>query len=201
LINIDIHVHTTASPCSIFPPESLVSLAIEKNVPVIVTTNHHDSVGDAKYLSSKLTGHGIKFFPGLEMTNEWGDFLVFGENLRKFQGFMRAFPKNLLPRDDIAVIWAHPYRFYTYEEVEEIKNLVAPYIDAVEGINGNCLRSNPNANRTAILLAKKLGKPAVAGSDAHSPDMFFNAYTRFLSPINSYADFIRAIKEGNLEIG
>ncbi len=200
MTKIDIHVHTTASSCSIFRPEELVKNAVTMKVPVVVTTNHHNSFGDADYLNRHLGSHGIKYFAGLEMTCEWGDFLIFGENLREFNGYTGKFPVNLLPRKDIAVIWAHPYRFYTYPEIERIKYYAAPFIDAVEAINGNCLRSCPEANLQAEKLGQELGKPLVAGSDAHSEKMFFMTGTFFDDPINTYSEFVEALKFGKVKI-
>ena len=197
---IDIHVHTTTSSCSIFRPDELIELAVEKSVPVVVITNHHDSTGDVKYLRSRLKSNGIELFAGLEMTNEWGDFLVFGEELSDFQGYSKKFPKSMLPREDIAIVWAHPYRFYSPYEIDRIKHKAAHYIDAVEGINGNCIRSCPYANNLAIKLAKELNKPLVAGSDAHSANMFFMTYTLFEDTVESYRDFIYAIKQGKVEM-
>ncbi|MCE1247861.1 MAG: PHP domain-containing protein [Firmicutes bacterium] len=201
MVNIDIHVHTTASSCSNFFPEDLVRTASDMKVPVVVTTNHKDSVGDAAFLKENFDQKGILYFPGLELTNEWGDFLVFGENLDEFQGNLPEFPRHLLPDDNIAVIWAHPYRFYAYWEIEKIKHAVAPYIDAVEGINGNCMRSKPMLNDMALELAKQLQKPATGGSDSHFFHSYFKAYTKFDTEISCYADFVRAIKEGRVTWG
>ncbi len=169
-------------------------------MPVVLVTNHHNSYGDADYLSEEFKSRGILFFAGLEMTCEWGDFLLFGEDLSEFQGYTGRFPREKLPRDDIAIVWAHPYRFYPEDVVESIKWDVAGYIDAVEVMNGNCMRSNPYANVLALKMAKKIKKPAVAGSDAHSREMFFMTYTRFKNDIGSYSDFITAIKRGDVNI-
>jgi len=201
LVDIDIHVHTTISSCSIFYPEALVFQAAKMKLPVVVTTNHHNSIGDSDYLREKLEPLGINYFSGLEMTNQWGDFLIFGEELCEFQGFIDSFPTDLLPRDNVAVVWAHPYRFYSRYEIERIKHLVSPYIDAIEGINGNCMRSCPRANDLAINLGRELDKPLVAGSDAHSENMFFMAHTNFKIPVRSYSDFINALKEGLVDMG
>lgn len=198
---LDIHVHTTTSSCSVFPPDTLVRMALEMKLPAVVITNHHDSTGDVEYLKKQLEPNGIMVFPGLELTNQWGDFLVYGEDLREFQGYYGEFPVHALPRDDIAVVWAHPYRFYSEHEVNRVKFDVAPYIDAVEAVNGNCIKTCPHANDLAFRLAVELEKPVTAGSDAHHPSMFFMTYTHFTVPVNSYRDFIKAIKNGQVGVG
>jgi predicted metal-dependent phosphoesterase TrpH len=193
-MKIDTHVHTTTSSCSIFTPAELVEQAIHKKVKAVVTTNHHNSYGDADFLQEAFQNLGILYFPGIEITNCWGDFLLFGENLDEFQTQQKEFPLSLLPRPDIAVVWAHPYRFMPEHEIDEIKWKVEKYIDAVEVINGNCMISRPAANRKAWELAFELDKPALAGSDAHSERMFFITWTVFEQRISTYADFINCIK-------
>lgn len=200
-MKIDIHVHTTASSCSIFSPHELVQLAGIEKASVIVTTNHHNSCDDVTLLEYELGIRSIKYFPAIEISNNWGDFLLFGENLSDFQEPRNFFPAHLLPRDDIAVVWAHPFRFMHEDEVNFIKWEVAKYIDAVEIINGNCLRKCPWANVLASRLAGEIGKPGTAGSDAHSAKMFFMAWTEFEEPVNSYGDLVRQIKEGRVRPG
>lgn len=201
LVKIDLHVHTTASACSVFSPKELVDLATKMNVKVVVTTNHHDSYKEANFLKRAFSSKGILYFPALEMSTRWGDFLFFGEDLSDFQGYFTEFPTHLLPRDDVAVVWAHPYRFMHEKEVDSIKEEVALYIDAIEGINGNCLWDNPDANQKAQHLAKMLNKPITGGSDAHSSYMFFKVWTEFFSPVNSYLDFVHSLKRGMVKGG
>ncbi|MDQ7821326.1 MAG: PHP domain-containing protein [Candidatus Eremiobacteraeota bacterium] len=197
-MRIDLHVHTTASSCSAFTPLQLVHGARSEEAAVVVTTNHGDSLGDSDYLREELGKHGILYFPAMEITTEWGDFLLFSEHLDEFQHIMR-FPVVSLPDPAVAVIWAHPFEFFTEEHVHEIKYDVAPYIDAIEAINGKCLRS-PWMNQMAMDLSRELEKPMTAGSDAHSAKNFFLVWTEFPTPIETYADFVKALKQGSFSI-
>jgi predicted metal-dependent phosphoesterase TrpH len=199
-MRIDLHVHTSASACSHFAPMELVYYAREEKHPVVVTTNHHDSISDAEYLQRELTLAGILYLPAIEITCRWGDFLLFGEELSSFQGQREEFPTTLLPSPDIAVVWAHPYEFFPEWKVNAIKGEVAPYIDAVESINGKCMRCNLKANELALHLARDLAMPAVSGSDAHAPANFFHTWTEFLEPVRAYADLVRLIKEGKVRL-
>jgi predicted metal-dependent phosphoesterase TrpH len=201
LTRIDIHVHTTASACSIFPPRGLAALAVSMNLPVVVITNHHDCRGETELLKKILSPQGILLIPGVEITNKWGDFLVFGENLDEIQKRSGQFPRELLPRNDVAVVWAHPYRMMTESQVNAIKWEVAPYVDAIEVVNGNCLIRNNRANSLAQHLSLELEKPGVAGSDAHSDRMFFMTWTEFEEPVKSQKDFIDCIKKGRVSAG
>jgi predicted metal-dependent phosphoesterase TrpH len=198
-LDIDIHVHTTASICSQFSPQDLVNLAVKRNLPVVVTTNHHNPYGDTKYLRRELGKRGILYIPGIEISTSWGDFLLFGEDLDDFIQRKERFPVDRLPNPEIAVIWAHPYRYYSDAYMEEIKWKVNDYIDAVEVINGNCIiQGCPEANVKSMEMAKLFNKPAVAGSDTHSRPMFYLAWTEFLEPVSSYSDFVRCLKEGRV---
>lgn len=201
MTRIDVHVHTTASPCSIFTPRSLSTLALDMKLPVVITTNHHDCRGDVEFLKKILSPQGVLLISGLEITNSWGDFLIFGEDLSEFQKKRSFFPEKLLPRKDLAVIWAHPYRMMPESQVNAIKHEVAPYIDAVEVVNGNCMLRNNRANELAKNLARELGKPGVAGSDAHSDRMFFMTWTEFCEPVDSVGEFVQCIKEGKVQAG
>lgn len=196
---IDLHVHTTASACSVLQPRALAALCVSMDLPVVVTTNHHDSYSDTNYLHRELESHGILYFPGMEITTRWGDFLLFGRDLAPFQGKHDRFPVELLPNPDIAVIWAHPYRLMSDVKVESIKWEVAEYIDAVEGINGNCLYNNRINNYKATDMAKEIGRPTVGGSDAHSDRMFFVAWTEFDEPVLEVSDLVGQIKSGSVK--
>jgi predicted metal-dependent phosphoesterase TrpH len=199
-MNIDLHVHTSASSCSHFAPIELVYYAREEKRPVVVTTNHHDSMSDYDYLSQEFKQAGILYLPAIEITCQWGDFLLFGEDLSPFQEQHDRFPMDILPSSTVAVVWAHPYEFMPEWQVNSIKHEVSPYIDAVEAVNGKCLRRNPKANELAHLLALDLHKPAVAGSDAHAPQNFFFTWTEFLEPVRAYSDLVRCIKEGKVRL-
>ncbi len=201
IMNIDLHVHTSASPCSHFAPIELVYYAKLENHPVIITTNHHDSYSDVDFLRSELGAAGILYFPAIEVTCDWGDFLLYGEDLSDLRGPFETFPSHLLPRPGIAVVWAHPYEFVSDSFVERIMDQAAPFVDAIEVLNGKCRAKKDNsANEKALALAQKLGKPGVAGSDAHSPHRFFDTWTEFLQPVTCYTDLVRCIKKGSVAL-
>lgn len=197
MMRIDLHTHSTASSCSVFQPWQIVEKAVYYGVRAVVTTNHHDPVGDTAFLKEHLEKHGIRYFPAFELTCNWGDFLIFTENPEGLDSPFGRFPKSRLPADDVAVVWAHPYRFMDEHEIDAIKWEAAKYIDAVEGINGNCILSCRRANDQAFRLAEELDKPITAGSDAHSADMYMMAWTEFEEEINTYSDLIHALKAGN----
>jgi predicted metal-dependent phosphoesterase TrpH len=202
-MKIDLHVHTSASACSSLAAVEYVYYASQDKWPVIVTTNHYDSVGDAAFLTAECERYGILYLPAIEITTPWGDFLLYGRDLGDFQseGPLDDFPRGLLPRPDIAVVWAHPYSYMRRAEVEAIAEQAAPYIDAIEVINGkNRAKSGNTANIQAMELSRMLKKPAVAGSDAHSPYRLFSTWTEFDDPVRTYDDLVLAIKGGRVAL-
>ncbi len=122
---------------------------------------------------------------------------------------MCALRHSLLPRTvDDHRIWAHPYEFVTSRYVDSIKSDVAPYIDAVEVLNGSreCMsrskhfRKGISANEQARGLAAELGMPPVAGSDAHQGRHYFTAWTVFPEAVTCYGDLVLALKEGRVQM-
>lgn len=203
LMKIDLHVHTSVSSCSSLAAVEYVYYAHTDKWPVLVTTNHHDSTTDADYLTAECARYGILYFPALEITTPWGDFLIYGKDLSDFQseGPFEEFPRDILPRPDVAVVWAHPYSFMKSWEIESIREQAAPYVDAVEVINGkNMVRSGDTSNIMAMELSRMLKKPAVAGSDAHSPYRLFSTWTEFEEPVRTYDDLVSSIKEGRVRL-
>ncbi len=202
-MKIDLHIHTSASSCSSLAAVELVYYARTDKWPVLVTTNHHDSTTDVDYLAAECERDGILYLPAMEITTPWGDFLIFGPDLSEFQraGPYEDFPRDRLPRPDIAVVWAHPYYFMKDWEVDSVREQAAPYIDAVEVLNGKCMvQSGGKANHKALELSRILQKPAVAGSDAHSPYRLFSTWTEFEKPVRSYKDLVKSIKEGRVRL-
>jgi predicted metal-dependent phosphoesterase TrpH len=65
-------------------------------------------------------------------------------------------------------------------------------VDAIEVLNGV---STPHANKWAQDLAKSMGLPGVAGSDAHQPSDLFNVYTEVQASLN-VDEILKAIKKG-----
>jgi len=202
-MKIDLHVHTSASACSSLAAVEYVYYAQQDKWPVLITTNHYDSVSDAAFLTAECERYGILFLAAIEITTPWGDFLLYGKDLSGFQseGPLEEFPGDLLPNPDIAVVWAHPYSYMKRTEVEAIAEQAAPYVDAIEVINGkNRAKSGNTANIQAMELSAVMKKPAVAGSDAHSPYRLFSAWTEFDDPVRTYEDLVRSIKEGRVRL-
>jgi predicted metal-dependent phosphoesterase TrpH len=69
-------------------------------------------------------------------------------------------------------------------------------VDAIETLNGN---ASPQVNRLAQDLAKELGLPGVAGSDAHNVDELWAVYNEIQASFNVDA-ILGAIKKGLVRV-
>jgi len=69
--------------------------------------------------------------------------------------------------------------------------------DAIEILNGI---STPHANKMAQKLAKNMGLPGVAGSDAHRVDEMWTVYTEVQASSN-IDEILKVIKEGLVKVG
>ena len=88
----------------------------------------------------------------------------------------------------ISVI-AHPFRLYGMGEFA--RNVKA---DAIEVFNGG---SSPSANAQAKELAKSMGLPGTAGSDAHQLSELFSVNCRIDAGLN-VEEILAAIRKGSI---
>jgi histidinol phosphatase-like PHP family hydrolase len=72
----------------------------------------------------------------------------------------------------------------------------AYHIDAIETLNAI---TSPEANKAAENLAKEMGLPGVAGSDAHEPDELWSVYTEIQASLDVDA-ILKAIKNGFVRV-
>lgn len=89
------------------------------------------------------------------------------------------------------VVVAHPYRAYGLGD--STKNYD---VDAIEVLNG---ASSPNVNKLAENLAKTMGLPGVAGSDAHAVEELWTAYTEVQATLD-IDEILKAIKGGLIRV-
>ena len=92
-------------------------------------------------------------------------------------------------RDGVVIV-AHPYREYG------LGSLAKNYpVDAIEVLNGT---TQSNLNKLAENLAKEMGLPGVAGSDAHSIEDLWSVYTEIEASLN-IEEILKAIRKGSVK--
>lgn len=171
---IDLHVHTDASPDGRSSLAALAAAAKAAGLDAIAVTDHNLCTPVPRELD------GVRLIPGCEVSTRQGHItgLFLEEPLD-----LNALRRNGLPsgaeaveeihcRGGIAVL-AHPYQSPAARP-EDFD--FRP--DAVEGVNARASFKVRQANQKAAALAQSWGLPAVGGSDAHSHKEVGNAFTR-----------------------
>ena len=126
----------------------------------------HDSVRGCKTTMQLASAYpDILIIPGVEITTPLGDMLVLGTEELPPRPWR---PENVADYarsiGGVSII-AHPYRQYGMGDyARKVK------ADAIEVFNGG---TSDSGNAQAKVLAKKLGLPGTAGSDAHQISELF----------------------------
>ena len=117
-------------------------------------------------------------------------------------GIDRLIPRDLSIQETIDRIHeaggyafaAHPYRWWS--GLGEENTLKYPF-DGIEARNG---RSVPAANRRSERLARRVGKPMTAGSDAHTPRHIGEGYVEVPDDLKTWQEIVQYIMENEAPI-
>jgi len=192
-MKFDLHVHSEYSKDSRSSHEDILRVALKRGLDGFAICDH-DTIEGGLFCAEKALelGLGITVIPGVEVSSSKGHILVLGikENIEPL----------LSPKETICkarklggtVIIPHPFKRSSHG----IGSFEGLDVDAVEVFNSRCLFNG--ANRKAVIEAKRLGIPAVAGSDSHIPEMVGQAYTEIDISENTLEAVLRAIREGKV---
>lgn len=191
MVKIDIHVHTTHSPCGFSPVREVILTAKKRGLDGIAITDHNkmSAIKEAKKIADQV---GLLLIPGEEITTTHGHMLAL--NIKK------TIKKGLSPEETIKrihkqgglAIAAHPYAFIFHHQSlrDKIKELD---LDAIEVFNS----ANLIENKKALQVANELNKVQVAGSDAHILSEIGRSYTIADCDLN-IKSFLLKIKKGDV---
>jgi hypothetical protein len=206
---VDMHNHThVSSPCSLLSPEELIETARARGLDAICVTEHLalEGANVARDLGQRL---GFPVFRGVEARTDLGDMLVFGYYRDVPQGISLDELCWLVHEVGGLVYVAHPYHTRggwnlwasmrgqgldldaDWDRVAVLKEL-----DGVEVLNGQV---SDEVNGQARVLAARLGRPGIGGSDSHALKMVGAAATRFEHAIRSEEELVNALKGGRFE--
>jgi predicted metal-dependent phosphoesterase TrpH len=185
---IDLHNHAEFSKNTDLSILDYTKEALRLNVSVAIT-EHNCIYKHAGIINNVLV------FPGMEILNDYGDFIVFGA------------PEDCLKRRDIfelidyihkcggIIIAAHPFSGYGVCKVldGELSNKIIRCVDAVEVLNG---LANKDDCKKAKQIAAIYNKPCTGGSDAHHKKDLFQVGTMFFNKVENIYDLICAVKSG-----
>lgn len=151
----DLHIHSKYSFDSIMSPKRIIKTAIKKNIDLIAVTDHNTIKGGVEV--KKASGNSITVIVGAEIKTDIGDIIGFNLNEEIKNVNWEEVLDQIKAQGGLSML-PHPYR--SHREICE----VAKKVDFIEIWNA---RSTIEQNEQAFNLAKKLGKKALAGSDAH----------------------------------
>jgi predicted metal-dependent phosphoesterase TrpH len=186
----DFHIHTVYSSDSLIQPKAIVDMLVAHNFIKVAAITDHNSVRGCKLTKQLASAHpDVLIIPGVEISTEYGDIVILGtEELPPLPWS----PENVVDYarsvDGVSIV-AHPFRLYGMGE--RVRNYK---LDAIEVLNGG---SSTDANKQAKELAKSLGLPGTAGSDAHSVSELFSVCTRVESSLD-VDSVLKAIKRGSV---
>jgi predicted metal-dependent phosphoesterase TrpH len=192
LIRADLHIHTTYSSDSSIRPKTLVEQLVAHNFIKVAAVTDHDTVkgcGVTRQLASAY--QDILIIPGVEISTTQGDIVILGtEEMPPKPWTVQSVVDFARESDSVSVV-AHPYREYGLGDTARNYKF-----DAVEVLNGG---SSPSANKSAQDLARQMGLPGVAGSDAHQPSELCTVYTEIQASLD-VEEILKALKKGLVNV-
>lgn len=186
----DLHVHTMFSKDGRTTMEELLEYAERTGIGCVAVTDHNEF---RAYDLLKDNGR-IIIIPAEEVSSAEGHILALGID--------RLIPRDLSIQETIDRIHeaggyafaAHPYRWWS--GLGEENTLKYPF-DGIEARNG---RSVPAANRRSERLARRVGKPMTAGSDAHTPRHIGEGYVEVPDDLETWQEVVQYIMENEAPI-
>ena len=190
MIQADLHIHTVYSSDSLIQPKTLVDLLSAHSFIKVAAVTDHDSVRGCKATVELASAYpDILIIPGVEISTQHGDLLVLGTEELPPKPWSPEAVVDYAKSIDAVTVVAHPFREYG------MRDLARKYeFDAVEVLNGG---SSAAENNEAKALAKSIGLPGTAGSDAHQVSELFSVNTRIDASL-SVEGVLKAIKKGSV---
>lgn len=162
------HIHTWHSPDSLTPPRAIISRARKLGADVLIVTDH-ESIRGAESAMRLASGNPRFVVRGGEYKTEKGD--VIGLFLKSAVRSRRSTSvADEIHSQGGLVVLPHPYKGHRLDAA------LLEQADLIETFNGRCTAEQ---NRLAQELARRLNKPELAGSDAHSLGEISTAVTEF----------------------
>jgi predicted metal-dependent phosphoesterase TrpH len=190
LIHADFHIHTIYSADSVIQPKTLVDLLVSHGFIKVAAVTDHDSVRGCRATVELASAYpDILIIPGVEISTPEGDMLVLGTDVLPPKPWTPEVVIDFAKSFGGVSIAAHPFRTYGMG-----KGVCNYKLDAIEIQNGG---SSFDANAQAKDLAKTLGLPGTAGSDAHSVSELFSVYNKVDASLN-VDSILQAIKKGKV---
>jgi predicted metal-dependent phosphoesterase TrpH len=187
-----LHVHTTYSFDSSIQPKTIVEqLYAHPFIKAVAITDHNRVEGYSKVKQLASAYSDILIIPGVEIATFEGDLIVLGVAELPPQPWTVGNVIDFAKERGGIIIVAHPYRAYGLGDLA--KNYS---VDAIEVLNGAL---PTQLNKMAENLAKEMGLPGVAGSDAHNSGELWSVYTE-VQASSDVDEILKSIKKGLVRV-
>jgi len=184
----DFHIHTVYSADSVIQPKTLVDILVAHRFIKVAAVTDHDSVRGCRAAVELASAYAdILVIPGVEVSTTEGDVVVLGTYELPSKPWTPEVIADFARSLGGVSIVAHPFRTYGMGERARKHK-----IDAIEVLNGG---SSQAANNEAKEMAKSMGLPGTAGSDAHQVSELFSVFNKVEASLD-VDSILKAIKNG-----
>lgn len=192
LIRADLHIHTKYSHDASINPKTIVDqLNAHPTIKAVAIADHNTLEGYRHVRQLATAYKDILIIPAVETGTPHGDIIILGtEELPPTPWDLQSVIDFAKQRSALTIV-AHPYRAFGLGDTA--KNYA---FDAIEILNGTSI---PHTNKLAENLAKTMGLPGVAGSDAHMVEELWTVYTEIQASLD-IDDILKAIKKGLVKV-
>ncbi len=164
-------------------------LAAHSFIKVAAVTDHDSVRGCRATVELASVYPDILVIPGVEISTDLGDVVVLGTYELPPKPWTPEVVADFAKSIGGVSIVAHPFRTYGMgERARDYK------VDAIEVLNGG---SSQTANDEAKELAKSLGLPGTAGSDAHQVSELFSVYNKVEASLD-VDSVLKAVRKGSV---
>ncbi|MGV8108067.1 CehA/McbA family metallohydrolase [Methanospirillum sp.] len=192
MLTADLHIHTSCSKDGESSVAQVLATAAAVGIDVIAITDHDTMNG---YQIAREITSEVLLIPGVEVSTKDGHLIALGVTTAPEPGMPVLDTITKVHQAGGVTILPHP--FHRYRHGAALKCFEAfGAADAIEVYNSRYVI--PHANQRAMRLARKMGKPAVAGSDAHNAR--FIGYGRTLIDAEKdIGSILNAIRDGKTQ--
>jgi predicted metal-dependent phosphoesterase TrpH len=210
---VDLHIHTVVgSMDSDISPKRLAEQARAVGLTGVALTEHM-SPWLADEVERFREESGLFVFNAKEWSTDMGHIIALGLP-RDLQGIAHVRDlRRACDEHEAFMILCHPFRYFPGPSnflfgnrnnsqelgIEELaEHPLFEMADAIEVLNGGCIERE---NLLAQEVARAVGKPGVAGSDAHMPMEVGRFGTMFEKELESEADMLAELRAGRFQAG